>query len=155
LTPEGAPGIVRSNLNIRVSLKGTVMPSRYWVVGGEYTDTAFTNVVAGTEEEHIGPFDTYEDAKGVWQTKAWSTVDTATRRYRIVEEPGPKKPKRYWVVGGEYIDTGFRQLVDGAAEERIGPFDTYEDAHAAWQKAAWASVDTATKRYRVVEETAV
>ncbi|MFY8107171.1 MAG: DUF4170 domain-containing protein, partial [Elstera sp.] len=31
------------------------MPSRYWVVGGHYTDTAFTTVVAGTEEEHIGP----------------------------------------------------------------------------------------------------
>ena len=131
------------------------MPSRYWVVGGHYTDTAFTTVVAGTEEEHIGPFASYDEAKAAWQAKAWATVDNCNFRFRIIEEAGPKRIKRYWVIGGDYVDTGFRQLVDGAQEERIGPFDTYETAHAAWQKAAWSTVDSCTKRFRVVEETVV
>ncbi len=131
------------------------MPSRYWVVGGEYTDTAFTTVVPGTTEDHLGPFETYQDAHAAWQAKAWATVDSCTKRYRIIEEPGPVKPKRYWVLGGEYVDTGFRQLAPGTQEDRIGPFDNYQDAHAAWQKRAWETVDSCAKRYRIVEETVV
>ena len=131
------------------------MPHRYWVVGGQYVDTGFNTVVPGTTEERIGPFDTYEDAHKSWQAKAWETVDSATKRYRIVPENGPEPPKRYWVVGGEYVDTGFRQVVPGTTEERSGPFTTYEDAHKAWQAKAWATVDSATKRFRIVEETPV
>ena len=62
------------------------MSSRYWVVGGEYTDTQFSRVVDGTEEERLGPFDSYTAAHDAWQARAWATVDSATKRYRIVEE---------------------------------------------------------------------
>jgi cobyrinic acid a,c-diamide synthase len=132
------------------------MSSRYWVVGGEYTDTAFEQVVAGTTEERLGPFDAYKAAHDAWQARAWATVDNAHKRYRIVEERAASAPlKRFWVVGGEYIDTGFQELAPGTAEERLGPFATYKEAHDAWQARSWATVDTATRRYRIVEETAV
>ncbi len=131
------------------------MPSRWWVIGGEYSDTRFTQVLPGTEEEHLGPFSNYDEAKTVWQSKAWATVDSCNRRYKILEESGPKATKRYFVLGGDYQDTGFRTLVPGTEEERIGPFDTYEQAHAAWQSRAWATVDSCTKRFRIVEESVV
>ena len=131
------------------------MSSRYWVVGGDYVDTRFSQVAPGTEEEHLGPFDDYPAAHKAWQSRAWSTVDSCTKRYRIVEEPGPAPAKRFWVLGGDYADTGFRTLAEGASEERIGPFDTYDKAHKSWQAKAWATVDSCTKRYRIVEETVV
>ena len=131
------------------------MTSRYWVVGGEYTDTDFSHVVAGTEEEHLGPFDSYKAAHQAWAARAWATVDNAHKRYCIVEEPGPVVATRFWVLGGEYTDTGVRELVAGTAEERHGPFASYKLAHAAWQARAWATVDSATRRYRIVEETTV
>ena len=58
----------------------------------------------------------------------------------------------YWVVGGEYADTSFTKLAGGGKEERIGPFSRYDDAKAAWQKRAWATVDSANHRYRIEEE---
>jgi hypothetical protein len=131
------------------------MSSRYWVVGGEYTDTQFSRVIDGTEEERLGPFDSYKAAHQAWASRAWATVDSAHRRYRIVEQPGPVAAKRFWVLGGDYVDTGFRTLVAGTAEERYGPFDSYKTAHDEWQARAWATVDSATKRYRIVEETTV
>jgi cobyrinic acid a,c-diamide synthase len=133
------------------------MSSRYWVVGGEYTDTAFRQVVEGTTEERLGPYDTYKAAHDAWQSRAWATVDNAHKRYRIVEEAGAAVAphKRYWVVGGDYVDTGFRTLVAGTSEERHGPFETYKAAHDDWQARAWSTVDSATKRYRIVEETTV
>lgn len=55
----------------------------YWVVGGTYTDTRFTETADGKVEERHGPFETYEQAKKAWQEKAWSTVDDCNTRYRI------------------------------------------------------------------------
>lgn len=128
------------------------MPSRFWVIGGEYTNTGFHDLIPGCEEEVLGPFDNYEAAHSAWQAKAWSTVDSCARRFRIVEDRGQTQPRRYYVVGGDYIDTHFRQLAPGATEERIGPYESYEQAHAAWQSKAWSTVDACTKRYRIVEE---
>ena len=59
---------------------------------------------------------------------------------------------RYWVVGGEYKDSSFRELVPGKTEERQGPFATYEEAHKVWAARAWATVDDALMRFRVVGE---
>lgn len=59
---------------------------------------------------------------------------------------------RYWVVGGEYADTSFTRTAGGGAEERIGPFASYDDAKAAWQERAWQTVDSAHHRYRIEEE---
>lgn len=128
------------------------MGAKFWVVGGDYLDTHFKEVVAGTTEERYGPYTDYREAHSQWQAKAWQTVDSCTKRYRIVEEREADPPSRFYVVGGDYLDTGFRNLVDGASEERFGPYDSYQAAHAAWQAKAWQSVDSCTKRFRIVEE---
>ena len=65
---------------------------RYWVIGGEYTDTKFKKIAGGGKETRLGPFDSYEAAKAAWQARAWATVDSANTRYRIVKEAGLRKP---------------------------------------------------------------
>jgi hypothetical protein len=59
---------------------------------------------------------------------------------------------RYWVVGGEYKDTGFSELAPGRSEERHGPFASYAEAHRKWAERAWATVDDAHSRFRIVAE---
>lgn len=55
---------------------------QYYVVGGEYKDTHFTEAIGGNEE-WFGPFADYETAKTEWAWRAWQTVDSCTTRYRI------------------------------------------------------------------------
>jgi hypothetical protein len=57
----------------------------------------------------------------------------------------------YWVVGGEYTDTRFETIVPGSTLEKIGPFETYQDAYRAWSGRAWATVDNCQCRFQVVE----
>lgn len=59
---------------------------------------------------------------------------------------------RYWVVGGEYKTTRFEELVDGATEERHGPFPTLEAARAKWAERAMATVDNAHIRFRIEKD---
>ena len=59
---------------------------------------------------------------------------------------------RYWVVGGEYTDTSFKELVPGAREERRGPFAAYAEAFRVWSERARATIDDATIRYRIIAE---
>jgi len=59
---------------------------------------------------------------------------------------------RYWVVGGEYSDATFRSFAPGKEEERHGPFATYAEAHKFWATRAWATVDDALIRFRIVGE---
>jgi hypothetical protein len=59
---------------------------------------------------------------------------------------------RYWVVGGEYSDARFAEFAPGTTEERHGPFATYDEAHKVWSERAWATVDNALMRFRVVSE---
>ena len=56
--------------------------------------------------------------------------------------------RQFWVVGGEYTDSRFRDLV-GGSEEWIGPFADYESAKAEWAKHAWHTVDSCAVRYRI------
>ncbi len=56
---------------------------------------------------------------------------------------------QFWVVGGEYRDSGFRDMARGCDEEWIGPYDDYDSAMAEWNKRAWTKVDVATTRYRI------
>ena len=60
--------------------------------------------------------------------------------------------KRYWVIGGNYADTEFDRMQDGGSEQKYGPFKTYEEAKAEWQRRAWGSVDNACARYRIEED---
>ena len=53
------------------------------MVGVVYKSTAFTETADGSPETKIGPFATHEQAKAVWQQKAWESVDDAHSRWRI------------------------------------------------------------------------
>jgi SLT domain-containing protein len=65
--------------------------TRYWVVGGEYSDTHFARMAAGQKEQWIGPFEDYQDAMAEWQRRARSSVDRRNVRYRI-ETFDPEHP---------------------------------------------------------------
>jgi hypothetical protein len=119
----------------------------YWVIGGEYEDTGFAKPAPGTKEQRHGPFATYAEAKAKWQELAWSTVDSAQTRFRIEEQKTPEK-RDYWVVGGRYKDTKFHEP-EGGEEQWFGPFASYDEAKAEWQKRAWSTVDDALSRYRI------
>jgi hypothetical protein len=120
--------------------------SRYWVIGGEYADTAFEQIAGGAEEERIGPFESYEAAKAEWRARAWGSVDSAHARYRIEEEAANPS---HWVVGGHYTDTHFREPADPAGEAWSGPFATYDAAKTEWARLAWMTADDALARYRI------
>jgi len=55
---------------------------------------------------------------------------------------------QYWVVGGEYTDTKFKEFT-GPEEQWIGPFGDYEVAKQEWAKRAWHTVDECNTRYRI------
>ena len=58
------------------------MAKKYYVVGGEYADTAFTQIAAGHKEERYGPFDEHE-AHVCWRALTGKTVDNAMIRYDL------------------------------------------------------------------------
>jgi hypothetical protein len=121
------------------------MPQRYWVVGGEYTDTDFTTIRDGQDEERHGPFDSLEAARKEWAGLSMAQVDNALVRYRI-EHGGETE---YWVVGGRYKTTEFQVIADGSAEERHGPYADYDAAMKEWQARSMAQIDDAHVRYRI------
>lgn len=62
--------------------------SKYWVVGGEFTDTSFRKLAPGAAEERLGPYASYRAAHEAWQARARATIDDACVRFRIVDETG-------------------------------------------------------------------
>lgn len=58
---------------------------------------------------------------------------------------------QYWVVGGEYKNTDFKDLTEGVELEEYGPFHTYEAARKEWQARNMARIDNAMVRYRIIE----
>jgi hypothetical protein len=124
---------------------------RYWVVGGEYTDTHFREIAGGGSEARYGPFATEAAAEAEWSRRSWAMVDNCNIRFRIVEEAGEPKHLKYWVVGGEYIDTSFHEIIGGGAETWAGPFAKLKDAEAEWSRLSWSHVDNCNARYRIVE----
>ena len=59
--------------------------SKYWIVGGEYSDTAFDRLVEGTERV-FGPFPSREQALDEWRRLAAETRSNCHARYTIAEE---------------------------------------------------------------------
>lgn len=55
----------------------------------------------------------------------------------------------YWVVGGEYTDTEFRDIAGGGPEERHGPFGDLAGARAEWAARSMKFVDSAFVKYRI------
>jgi hypothetical protein len=60
--------------------------------------------------------------------------------------------KRYWVVGGEYTSTAFKETVGGKPLRREGPFATWDEAQRRWAALSWADVDNCHARYSIEVE---
>ena len=80
-----------ANARFRIEEEGAEMC--FWVVGGPYCDTSFSEPAAGGGEEWHGPFDTYETAKVEWSRQSWSNVDDAMCRYRIEKLAQGERPQ--------------------------------------------------------------
>jgi hypothetical protein len=61
------------------------MRQRYWVLGGEYRDCRFDQVVPGTEEIS-GPFPDLMRARTEWTRLTFRDHLAATHRYVITQE---------------------------------------------------------------------
>jgi len=61
--------------------------------------------------------------------------------------------RQYWVIGGEYADTSFRQLCNDDAET-FGPFDTYEAALSTWRTRSSETRAMGHVRYTIAVNTA-
>jgi hypothetical protein len=59
------------------------MLEEFWVVGGRYRDTSFTEVDEGGAEAY-GPFTCYEDALRSWSGHSARTRRFASVRYSVV-----------------------------------------------------------------------
>ncbi len=58
---------------------------------------------------------------------------------------------KYWVVGGEYLDTEFDRIVDGT-QQLVGPFQCRDMAMDEWKKLASATRSSCLTRYTIAEE---
>lgn len=61
------------------------MSNDFWVVGGEYTDCRFEEIVSGTEQM-FGPFHNRGDALSTWRKVAEETRSICMVRYVVVGE---------------------------------------------------------------------
>ena len=59
---------------------------------------------------------------------------------------------QFWVIGGEFHDTRFRQL-DGPAEA-AGPFPSYDEAFKVWQQRSTETRSQAHVRYTIASTAA-
>lgn len=119
---------------------------QFYVIGGEYADTSFTEPAPGTELEKRGPFPERE-AKTVWRDLTGKTVDNAMVRY-FLKAAEDQNEKVYWVVGGEYADSSFTKLAAGKQLEVFGPFEKWEGL-GFWRALTSRSVDDAMVRYDI------
>ena len=60
---------------------------------------------------------------------------------------------KYWVIGADYRDFNFNEVVDGTSQV-LGPYADYSDASSAWREAAAASRYKATTRFTIVADAA-
>jgi hypothetical protein len=61
------------------------MGQRYWVLGGDYRNCQFDEIVPGTEEIS-GPFPDLQRARAEWSRLSFRDRHGATTRYVITEE---------------------------------------------------------------------
>ncbi len=59
--------------------------------------------------------------------------------------------ERFWVVGGEYSCLAFKALKNGKPDV-YGPFETREEAKAAWRRVSDETKACATARYAIASE---
>lgn len=120
----------------------------FFVIGGEYADTSFEQIVDGVDAEVYGPFPERE-AKEFWRSITGKTIDNAMVRY-VLKAAEEINSKIYSVVGGEYADTSFTSLATGKELEVYGPYEKWE-ALGFWRGITSKSVDDALVRYDIRE----
>lgn len=59
---------------------------------------------------------------------------------------------RYFVVGGVYADTAFKDPAPGETLVRLGPYATYDQAKAVWRGKSMENVDDAFARFHIERE---
>ncbi len=57
----------------------------------------------------------------------------------------------YYIKGGVYTDTTFRELVEGT-EEQYGPFSSHSEAMEFWGGVARAKIDNCCHRLQITCE---
>jgi len=62
----------------------------FWVIGGEYSSTAFDRLADGGAEERYGPFERFDDAMQQWRRLSFRRIDECQVRYRVVETTASK-----------------------------------------------------------------
>jgi hypothetical protein len=60
--------------------------TRYWVIGGRFSSTEFSELVPGTGSL-VGPFEQHESAMQAWREMSQERRSECTVRYTIVAEP--------------------------------------------------------------------
>ena len=66
-------------------MNGTSTADRFWVVGGEYSDTGFSDLKDGTSRIY-GPYESYQIALSRWRAAAEETRGNACVRFTIARE---------------------------------------------------------------------
>jgi len=61
---------------------------------------------------------------------------------------------QFWVVGGEYTDTGFKKMAGDGEPRRYGPFDSHAEALAVWRAKSMETVDLPLFKYSIYEDDA-
>ncbi|NKD76475.1 DUF4170 domain-containing protein [Haematospirillum sp. H1815] len=123
---------------------------RFYVIGGEYSDSAFSTIAAGKSLEKYGPY-TEVDAHAFWRDITGRTVDNAMVRYVVEENHSQLDDKSYYVVGGEYADTTFATIASGHSLEVYGPF-TQQQAQDFWRTITSQTIDSCLHRYDISHE---
>lgn len=59
---------------------------------------------------------------------------------------------KFWVVGGIYKDTKFKELAKGKRLEKYGPFNKYSEAKKVWDNYSWKKVDDCFFRYTIIQK---
>jgi hypothetical protein len=60
----------------------------YYVWGGEFTDSQFTQLREGGEESY-GPFHDEREAERVWQERSRARIDICAHRLYVLKVPRP------------------------------------------------------------------
>lgn len=66
------------------------MSSKFWVVGGTYTDTDFSRLVSGSERA-MGPYADRDAALVAWRRVAEETRGDFYARFSVAEEPARRR----------------------------------------------------------------
>ena len=64
----------------------TIFFMSYFVVGGTYKNTSFNEFEDGFKKEKYGPFNSFEDAKSLWEKISWENVDNCNVRFIILPQ---------------------------------------------------------------------